>query len=78
MRILSNLTALHAMNGWTCLKSIEHAQLLTTQWLWTYNNDRPHTSIGAGKELSLSHLTPKLLLQTKELQWEEDQTNLMN
>lgn len=26
--------------------SIEHAQLLATQWLWTYNNVRPHTAIG--------------------------------
>jgi len=21
-------------------------QLLATQWLWTYNNERPHTAIG--------------------------------
>ena len=26
--------------------SIEHAQLLATQWLWQYNNERPHTAIG--------------------------------
>ncbi len=31
---------LHSFNG------IEHAQLLATQWLWTYNNERPHTAIG--------------------------------
>ncbi len=31
---------LHSFN------SIEHAQLLATQWLWTYNNERPHTAIG--------------------------------
>ncbi len=23
-----------------------HAQLLATQWLWAYNNQRPHTAIG--------------------------------
>ena len=26
--------------------SIESAQILATQWLWTYNNERPHSSIG--------------------------------
>jgi len=25
---------------------IEQAQLLATQWLWPYNNERPHTVIG--------------------------------
>ena len=25
--------------GWT-------ARILATQWLWTYNNERPHTAIG--------------------------------
>ena len=26
--------------------SIKQAQLLVTQWLWVYNNERPHTAIG--------------------------------
>ena len=26
--------------------SIEQAQLLATQWLWIYNNERPHSAIG--------------------------------
>jgi len=26
--------------------SIEHAQSLATQWMWVYNNERPHSSIG--------------------------------
>ncbi|MBT5399929.1 transposase, partial [bacterium] len=26
--------------------SIEHAQNLATQWMWVYNNERPHSSIG--------------------------------
>jgi len=26
--------------------SIEQAQLLATQWLWSYNNERLHTAIG--------------------------------
>jgi len=24
----------------------EQAQLLATQWLWAYNNERPHSAIG--------------------------------
>ena len=27
-------------------EDIEHAQLLATQWQWTYNNVRPHSAIG--------------------------------
>lgn len=27
-------------------ETVEQAQLLATQWLWTYNNERPHTAIG--------------------------------
>lgn len=26
--------------------SIGHAQLLATQWLWIYNNERPHSALG--------------------------------
>lgn len=26
--------------------SVEHAQELATQWLWIYNNERPHSAIG--------------------------------
>ena len=26
--------------------SVEHAQTLATQWLWTYNNERPNTAVG--------------------------------
>ncbi|HEY9038005.1 MAG TPA: integrase core domain-containing protein, partial [Roseovarius sp.] len=28
------------------IKSIEEAQHFATQWLWTYNNDRPNMGIG--------------------------------
>ena len=38
-----------ARNEWLELnifEDIEHAQLLATQWQWTYNNERPHSSIG--------------------------------
>ena len=27
-------------------EDIEHAQILATQWQWTYNNYRPHSAIG--------------------------------
>jgi len=38
-----------ARNEWLELnifEDIEHAQLLATQCLWTYNNERLHSSIG--------------------------------
>ncbi len=28
------------------IETIEEAQDFATQWLWTYNNDRPNTRIG--------------------------------
>ena len=28
------------------IESIEEAQDFATQWLWTYNNDRPNMGIG--------------------------------
>ena len=39
----------YALTEWLDLhlfNSVEHAQLLATQWLWQYNNERPHTAIG--------------------------------
>ena len=41
-----NRTARHEWLELHIFNSIEHAQLLATQWLWTYNNDRPHTAVG--------------------------------
>lgn len=41
-----NRTVRHEWLDMHAFESIEHAQLLATQWLWTYNNERPHTSIG--------------------------------
>jgi putative transposase len=38
-----------ARNEWLNMHifdSIEHAQSLVTQWMWVYNNERPHSSIG--------------------------------
>jgi len=41
-----NRTARHEWLDLHVFDSIEHAQLLATQWLWQYNNERPHTAIG--------------------------------
>ena len=41
-----NRTARHEWLDLHLFKSIEHAQRLATKWLWTYNNERPHTAIG--------------------------------
>ena len=39
-------TARHEWLDMHLFESIEHAQLLATQWLWIYNNERPHSAIG--------------------------------
>ncbi|MGP9468814.1 integrase core domain-containing protein, partial [Halomonas sp. TP35] len=36
--------------------SVSHAQELATEWLWQYNNERPHTAIGG--------VPPRQLLMT--------------
>lgn len=41
-----NRTVRHEWLEMHLFESIEQAQLLATQWLWTYNNERPHTAIG--------------------------------
>ena len=41
-----NRTARHEWLDMHAFNSIEHAQLLATQWLWTYNHERPHSAIG--------------------------------
>ena len=38
-----------ARNEWLNMRifdSIEHTQSLETQWMWVYNNERLHSSIG--------------------------------
>ena len=49
-----NRTARHEWLDMHLFHSIEQAQLLATQWLWTYNNERPHSAIGA--------ITPRMKL----------------
>lgn len=41
-----NRTARHEWLELHLFETIEQAQLLATQWLWIYNNDRPHSAIG--------------------------------
>lgn len=41
-----NRTARHEWLDLNLFESVEQAQLLATQWLWTYNNERPNTAIG--------------------------------
>ena len=41
-----NRTARHEWLDMHIFNSIDHAQLLATRWLWTYNNERPHSAIG--------------------------------
>lgn len=50
-----NRTVRHEWLDLTLFESIEQAQELATQWLWTYNNERPHTAIGG--------VPPRQLLQ---------------
>lgn len=41
-----NRTARHEWLDLHLFETVDQAQLLATQWLWTYNNERPHTAIG--------------------------------
>ena len=40
-----NRTARHEWLDLHVFESIEQAQILATNWLWSYNNERPHTAI---------------------------------
>ncbi len=42
-----NRTVRHEWLDQYIIESIEEAQDFATQWLWTYNNDRPNMGIGA-------------------------------
>ena len=41
-----NRTARHEWLDMHLFHSVAHAQLLATQWLWSYNNEKPNTAIG--------------------------------
>ena len=41
-----NRTARHEWLDLHLFESLDHAQILATQWTWEYNNERPHTAIG--------------------------------
>jgi len=42
-----NRTVRHEWLDQYIIESIEEAQDQATQWLWTYNNDRPNMAIGS-------------------------------
>ena len=39
-------TVHHEWLDMNALETIEEAQMTPTQWLWTYNNERPNMAIG--------------------------------
>lgn len=41
-----NRTARHEWLDLHEFTSVDHAQLIATQWIWTYNNERPNSAIG--------------------------------
>ena len=49
-----NRTVRHEWLDMHDFTSVEHAQLLATEWLWTYNNERPNTAIGGVPPVQLS------------------------
>ena len=51
-----NRTARHEWLDLNLFESVEQAQHVATEWLWTYNNERPHTAIGG--------VPPRQLLKT--------------
>jgi len=50
-----NRTVRHEWLDMHLFESKEHAQYLATEWLWTYNNERPNSAIGG--------VPPRQLLQ---------------
>ena len=51
-----NRTGRHEWLDQYIIESIEEAQDFATQWLWTYNNDRPNIGIGIG--IGIGGITP--------------------
>lgn len=41
-----NRTVRHEWLDLNVFSSVEHAQLLATEWMWQYNNERPNSAIG--------------------------------
>ena len=41
-----NRTGRHEWLDLHHFESVEHAQLLATKWLWSYNNEIPRTAVG--------------------------------
>jgi len=49
-----NRTVRHEWLDMHDFDSVEYAQILATEWLWTYNNERPNTAIGGVPPARLS------------------------
>ena len=49
-----NRTVRHEWLDMHDFNSVEHAQILATEWLWIYNNERPNTAIGGVPPVQLS------------------------
>ncbi|WP_083963646.1 integrase core domain-containing protein [Spirochaeta cellobiosiphila] len=47
-------TARHEWLELNIFESIYHAQKLAARWMWIYNNERPHSSLG--------YITPRMVL----------------
>ena len=61
-----NRTARQEWLSLNLFEDIEHAQLLATQWQWTYNNIRPHSAIGGVPPRQLlSSRRPLFLIDAK-------------
>lgn len=52
-----NRTARHEWLDLHLFESIKQAQQLATEWLWIYNNERPHTAIGGIPPVRLLKVT---------------------
>lgn len=50
-----NRTVRHEWLDMHVFHSVEQAQQLATEWLWRYNNERPHTAIGGIPPRQLLH-----------------------
>ncbi len=50
-----NRTARHEWLDLHLFESIEQAQELATQWMWSYNHESPHTALGG--------ITPQMKLE---------------
>ena len=56
-----NRTVRHEWLDQHIIESIEEAQDFATQWLWTYNNDRPNMGIGGINSAQKLNMSARIL-----------------